>query len=464
MARAIVYTLGVVVGLLFCRCQARELEHNFARPWLNIKGSIHYPNLTQFWNIIHDVLPSDTPPLAYLSRSRAQCEALEIQQCGAPENCFINRISDNALSMDQVGTITNRAHYRCRCQKDLLPIDFVVRMNKTFHNVSRVIQTRCPEPPACDKCDKEHTVKCIDLGGGKATCICDPEYMEDKNCEKKKDGCTEHHPAASLTGNQACMVYKNNSCFPLPLSLRYSCLCREPFREDKRLSFPNCMDNRTICPRPLCLGFQPPIAVTIPGPTIILDETHTFEMGGENDSCYQKKCSCPEGWLGPHCSEKRGELILGSWSPWSTCNPDCIMPNERMRYKQMDDLHAGTSRTTAIGYKSKFARCTVGDLDFCVGTFRFWRRCRVTTLCNAWTNSRLSTVVNHAIAQAMIEHDKVHRPDRVEPILTTAAELTWEERHCLNFIVVAGALIYSCITIWTMELHHLIVNWNSNGN
>ncbi|KAF7233761.1 hypothetical protein EG68_12334 [Paragonimus skrjabini miyazakii] len=452
----------VLINFVFPMSCAKHLEHNFSRPWLNVKGSLTYENMSTLWNMLDEVLPGNALPVPIQNRQDPSgCNTVEIQHCEDPTSCFLNRLPEDPLNLYAVSSPTNRAHYRCRCKQNIDPVDYLETIHNSSDHVSIEIHTRCPRSPPCEKCDKEHTIKCLDLGGGKATCICDPDYMEDKNCARKKDGCTEPHPAATLTGKQACLAdgTTNNSCFPIPQSLRYSCLCREPYREDKRLSFPNCMDNRTTCTRPLCLGFQPPPAQTIPGPSIVLDESHGIDLVDSED-CNQTNCECPDGWLGPHCTEKRGEPVLGSWSPWSTCSPDCIMPNERSRYQREEDLHAGNSRTTAIGYRSKFGRCTMSDLDFCVGTYRFWRRCRVTTLCNSWTNSRLSTVVNEAIGQAMIEHDKIHRPDRVEPILTVAAELTPTEKHCLNFIAVAGTLILSCISIWIMEIHHMIMHWN----
>ncbi|VDP74143.1 unnamed protein product [Echinostoma caproni] len=373
------------------------LEHDFSRPWI---FRTDFTSAEEFAQYESNVYPSKTDmsdlPESFQSRLATACTQEQQTSCELSE-CKINTLLGNKINPSLIAPYMNAAPYRCECGNNTLQ-DYLE---------GDKIQAKCVMVKSCDICDPEHTVKCLDLGAGKISCVCDPGYMEDSYCRRKKDGCAEPHTTATLSGDQACLVSQGNLCIPMFQSLRYSCICRAPYMEDKRLSFPNCMRNETPCERPLCLGFQPPVAQTIPGPSITLDAFVGGNSGGHMADCNQTSCNCPDGWLGDHCTEQRGEVLLGSWSPWSTCNPDCIMPTERAHYRTMDDIHAGTSRTTGIGYRSRFSRCTMNDLDFCVGTYRFWRRCRVTSLCNTWTNSRLSTVVNDAIGKAMVEHDLV---------------------------------------------------------
>ncbi|THD21162.1 hypothetical protein D915_008076 [Fasciola hepatica] len=441
--------MSTQVLLLFFSLTVSLQAKSFTRPWDTVPGTISAEDYKNFeTNAYKPKQDRSELPESFQRRLEQACSTEQQTSCQSYD-CKMNSLSGRLVDADAAESTVNMAPYRCECGNDTLQ-DYV-EGNK--------IHARCVAVKHCDICDPEHTVKCLDLGAGKISCICDPGYMEDANCRRKKDGCAEPHTTASLSGDEACRVTQGNMCIPMFQSLRYSCVCRAPYMEDKRLSFPNCMGNETVCERPLCLGFQPPVSETIPGPSIIIDPFSEGFASGHVSECNQTSCHCPDGWLGEHCSEQRGEVVLGSWSPWSTCNPDCIMPTQRSEYRILDDVHAGTSRTTGIGYRSRFGRCTMGDFDFCVGTYRFWRRCRVTSLCNSWTNSRLSSVVNDAIGKAMAEHDRAHRPDQVEPILTTAAELTWTEQLCLNFVTVAGTVIYSCISIWILEIHHMIMFW-----
>lgn len=370
--------------------------HSFSRPWDKITDTIGVEEYSQLELVLKPKQDMSEMPESFQLRSAPACNEEQQLSCGLYD-CKPNSLASKVSPSDPVQLPINVAPFRCECGTDILQ-DYVEK-NK--------VQARCVSVKHCDICDPDHTVRCLDMGRGNVTCVCDPGYTEDSNCRRKKDGCAEPHTTASLSGNEACLVSEGNMCIPMFQSLRYACVCKAPHMEDKRLSFPNCMANETSCTRPLCLGFQPPISKTIPGESMTIDPFSEDFSAGQRGQCNETICHCPDGWLGEHCSEQRGEVVLGSWSPWSTCSPDCIMPTESAKYRTMDDLHAGMARSTGIGYRSKFGRCTLPDFDFCVGTFRFWRRCRVTSLCNSWTNARLSSVVNEAIGKAMAEHDRV---------------------------------------------------------
>ncbi|CAL8105162.1 unnamed protein product [Calicophoron daubneyi] len=426
-------------------------EHDVWRPWTAVGENVtcDVGDLSKKINL--EVNESSLPNSLKYRLSDA-CTGEQEKTCGERECVTEYYPSTTRLGFEADEGERPYGAYRCECERNEVGVEYIDQAGGLS------VKYECVPRLQCDHCNAEHTVRCLRLGNGQATCLCEPEYTGEK-CDLLKDGCAIPHDSASLPGDEACLVNKGNECKSVYQSLMYMCLCHPPYSEDKRLSFPNCMKNTTDTEIPVCLGFRPPPAESIPGPSIVMDSLHLGKVRMEDNNTI---CDCPDGWLGPHCTEERGESVLGSWSPWSTCNPDCILPTARMRYKQIEDLNAGMTRTTGIGYRSRFSRCNLDASDFCVGTFRFWRRCRVTSLCNSWTGPRLSTVVNEAIAEAMSEHDRANMHDRMDPIITTAAELSWEETHYANFIALAAALVFTCFTIWALELHYTVLYWSNS--
>nr|CAH8825760.1 unnamed protein product [Trichobilharzia regenti] len=108
---------------------------------------------------------------------------------------------------------------------------------------------------------------------------------------------------------------------------------------------------------------------------------------------------------------------------------------------------------------SKYARCNHNDSRYCQGTYRMWKRCTVTNLCDIETESRISTVIAKAIGKAMEKHDEAH-DEAVSPLITEAVELTWEEQHHINLLGIIVCLILVIIAITALEIHHMVIYWN----
>ncbi|VDQ00955.1 unnamed protein product [Trichobilharzia regenti] len=343
-----------------------------------------------------------TPRNIRVRIENTDCSGDESAICGKEVTCKVNRMDGKNFKLPVTAYSSNSLilpHTTCSCEEGNA---YGVEV---YHEEKRDVYMKCYENNPCEQCDSQHTLQCIINDDNSATCVCETGYSEFENCKEVKNGCDKPHPAATLSGNEACLVNNSNVCQPKFDSYEYTCMCKEPYREDRRLSFPNCMINTTYCKSMICVGFQPPVSALIPGPVVYvnIDDYDVIEA----DDCRNTTCYCPDGWVGQHCTEPRGDIVQLSWSPWSACNPDCIMPNRRWNYKYGEEIHAGESRTTGLGYMSKYARCNHNDSRYCQGTYRMWKRCTVTNLCDIETESRISTVIAKAIGKAMEKHDEV---------------------------------------------------------
>ncbi|CAH8470247.1 unnamed protein product [Heterobilharzia americana] len=393
-----------------------------------------------------------TPNSIHIRLNSNECGNDEHTICGREVPCKLNQLQEKDFKLSgriDLPTYATVSRSVCNCEDD-----YGVEV---YHSEKREIFMKCYTPNPCEQCDEKHTIQCIVNSDNSVTCLCETGYSEFEKCKEIKDGCKIPHSVAKLSGNEACLVEQSNVCQPAFDSYQYTCLCKDPYSEDKRLSFPNCMNNVTYCLSSLCAGFQPPVSKLLPGPAIFIN-IEDYNML-ESDDCHDTICYCPDGWVGKHCTEPRGSIVPFSWSPWSTCNPDCIMLSKRWNYKTEEEIYAGESRTTEVGYKSKFARCNHNDSRYCEGMYRIWERCTVKNLCNIERQPRISTVIGEAMSKNRTKHNEVHHKN-VSPVPTGAVEITWEEQHQLNLLGVIVCIVLFVIAITVLEIHHMVVHWS----
>lgn len=391
-------TYALIIGLLtFRNAVSDDLRYDrYAKPWTELESIEFNQQLFDYlWPRGVEKLPE-----SFKSRlDRTECTPKEKESCKT-FTCKVNKLPWTSLSFDEQSPFENTAAFRCECLPGIPLLDYIDQQDDSK------LKTSCMNKKECEKCHQGHTSKCIQTNTG-FTCICHEEYLEDSHCHKRKDGCFELDKFSSMNGNDACLVKQGNKCFSIYHSMDYLCWCRYPYSEDKALSFPNCLKQESDCKKPLCLGFLPPKSDRIPGPSVVLGTSSDLESPMMS-TCNSTLCQCTGAWKGPYCTERRGEPTMGSWSAWSSCNPDCLTPSGRWNFDlEQDSVHANTKSATGLGHMSRFSACSSTDSNYCVGTYRLWRRCRIRSLCSAMTSVRLTRVINVALEQAMIEHDKV---------------------------------------------------------
>nr|CAH8825763.1 unnamed protein product [Trichobilharzia regenti] len=239
-----------------------------------------------------------TPRNIRVRIENTDCSGDESAICGKEVTCKVNRMDGKNFKLPVTAYSSNSLilpHTTCSCEEGNA---YGVEV---YHEEKRDVYMKCYENNPCEQCDSQHTLQCIINDDNSATCVCETGYSEFENCKEVKNGCDKPHPAATLSGNEACLVNNSNVCQPKFDSYEYTCMCKEPYREDRRLSFPNCMINTTYCKSMICVGFQPPVSALIPGPVVYvnIDDYDVIEA----DDCRNTTCYCPDGWVGQHCTE-----------------------------------------------------------------------------------------------------------------------------------------------------------------
>ena len=379
--------INLLLVYLVVQCPQIVHSHHIS-PWRTVADS--EPDVSKLFKYL-PALKEDQLPRFFRDHLQESCDRRENSSCGHGQCNPLKYLYTN-LEPKGFNMYTHKypiSPYECHCPDGQSPV-------QVYNKDRKSVDMACHTLHNCGKCHPEYSITCTTDPRGKLECLCREGYSSQWNCKKQENGCTTPHAVSNMDGNTACGVKMKNICVPSYASPTYYCKCRKPYSEDTNLPYPNCnhWDNHT-CEKKICTDFTPLNSTVIPDGMIILPSRY----GGQLANCDTNKCECAEGYRGTYCTKKEYMVDQTTFSEWSPCYPDCLQTGEIQ--KRVSATYVGSTSYTKYGHSSRFGRCPAGKEDYCYDMTRMWRRCRLTNLCNIYTEGKLSTVVNEAVNDAI---------------------------------------------------------------